>query len=361
MRLLMIAFLTLARFLSSGQITFTIGNYYRFDIKPIERYYKELKMGFDQEFYTPLVLKLKGNLNSCTIEEIVPKKEALEAKKYKEYKLYYEQNEQNNKKKKRKKKIHLLTPLRNMGYYTYNFVYWFDDNKHPNAITLNEVTLYDYNETELRNNVTLYALTWKNNVPEALYFQERSKKERNSKLCIVSFFDYYKKKGYTQHLHFIGKTEVDTNEKIFLKIDTIDRLMPNDSGNNKFAMQTMRKVYENGTSVESGFYILEENDTLFKFRQDYNSQGLLIKRIIYDRDQLSVKRDSYVEKEIFEYTYDDDGKPTSFTYKEGISDPMIFNLKFVMPDKNGNPQRMQVFDQYNALLREVGWYLKYKE
>ncbi|HLP11116.1 MAG TPA: hypothetical protein VK177_04230, partial [Flavobacteriales bacterium] len=225
MKILAVVFLFIGYTHSAAQVNFAIGNYYRHYLIPLERYYKELKMGFDQEFYTPLVLKLKGNINTCTIEEVIPAQEAVKAKKYKEYKQYYEveqnkklQSNSTGKKKKRKRKkekleIELLTPRRNQGYYAYNFVYRFDHYSHMHAVTLNEVTLFDYNETEVRNSLSLFALTWKNNKPAALYFQDRDSKARKSGMCMVSIFDYFKKDGYTQHLHFSKEAAIDTSEK----------------------------------------------------------------------------------------------------------------------------------------------------
>lgn len=367
MRPFIIALLIFTHFYSMGQLNFAIGNYYRYEIEPAERYYKELKNGFDQEFYTPLVMKLKGNISSCTIEQIIPEKEAENARKYKEYKAFYDREQfnksQQTKKEKRKQKksgIQLLTPLRNSGYDTYSLVYRLNENRNLETITLNEVILYDYNETEIRNPVALYALTWKDNLPEALYYQGRSIKEKNSMVCAVSFFDYYKKQGYTQHLHFSGKTAVDTSEKNYLKINPKNRLMPADTGNNVMEMQTMHRKYKNGNSSESGFYVLQSADTLYKFKQYYNTQGLLVKRIVYDRKLLSARYDDNIETEVFDYTYDNEGKPTSLSYTEGISEPVTFKLKFIMPDNEGNSKRMQVYNQYDVLLREVGWHIHYR-
>ncbi|HLP13267.1 MAG TPA: hypothetical protein VK177_15125, partial [Flavobacteriales bacterium] len=143
--------------------------------------------------------------------------------------------------------------------------------------------------------------------------------------------------------------------------DTANRFMPADTVNDKLNMQTIHRVFKNQTSMESGFYLMSENDTLYKFKHYYNAQGLLTKRILYDRNFTAKRYDSSIETEVFEYTYDNEGRPTSLSYKEGISEPLVFNLKCIMPDKYGNMQRMQVYDQYHVLLREVGWYMDYKQ
>ncbi len=263
--------------------------------------------GYNEQAYLWQDALLKGGVQSCIISEIVDDSILIVDSKYG---MYYDK-------------------------LSYNMEFVYDDDNQLNQLIINDENI-KYKSPKSITNIRKESLSW-----VLGQLQTRAYWLNDECNYIVNY-------GYND----AGQVEKEQWSFIYQSAQEV----------NIFPFEILYEYKKKGGHTITGIFkkTFESEKGITKYLLEFNEQGRLIKRTLYNRELRSREENVSSKLETFVYMYNEEGYLTSMASTKGTDATVVHCYKYINEDHFGNWQIQQVFDDKKTLLFEMKRNIKYR-